>query len=372
MRGALLLIVLAAGCGRSRAVEVTFVDSFVEPEVTRVEVQIARAPEGGCEALTWTMPLPSALDPVTIGQNRNGTDEVLGDERFGDGDAIVVVARAFDAGCGAIAAGCTEDTAGGDGPLRVNVSVAAFEMYGACVGECMPDGRCVPLTCGEPGACVDGNADPGDGCDADCAVEPGWDCESGVCASYSSCADYFDAGWRDDGLYPFVGIEPMSCDMNTAPGGWTLVAIGLSGGPPVGFDGWSTAGTFGAGAAPWAGAMPVFPGFKLSDATIGAVQGREPAVMVRRIGDLGFVDRFSAPGCRYRHTEPATGACAVMSSTFEPAPDPLPPGVSGVLGAGDGEVVCNDLDVGWRLPAVGASPACDGTDFDCELEIFVR
>ena len=54
-------------------------------------------------------------------------------------------------------------------------------------------------------ACDDGNAQDGDGCAADCSVEPGWQCEGAVCEA-TACGDGIVAGFEEceDGGNPPV------------------------------------------------------------------------------------------------------------------------------------------------------------------------
>jgi len=97
----------------------------------------------------------------------------------------------------------------------------------------------VPATCGDghlqaKEACDDGNTHPGDGCNANCALEPGWACTSGVCGWI--CGDHLAAGPEQCtegaclGTAPAppepapVGSTQAPCDIYAADGGPCVAA----------------------------------------------------------------------------------------------------------------------------------------------------
>jgi len=126
---------------------------------------------------------------------------------------------------------------------------------GTANSDSLPGGcrtGCRLARCGDsvidPGeVCDDGNAEPGDGCDADCQVEPHWDCQ-GV-PSACQCQPYFHGEQcKQCVVYATAdasatAIEPDGRSWDTAYGE-LQAAVDRAAAQPPGCEVWAAAGTY--------------------------------------------------------------------------------------------------------------------------------
>ncbi|MEM6958078.1 MAG: RCC1 domain-containing protein, partial [Myxococcota bacterium] len=155
------VVVLGAGCSGSFDVEVQFDNADSQARAVRVEVAVVNS-------CTDQLPGLAPIGLLRSTEVRGGVAEPLGSIEHG---RYGLYARAIDASCSVVAAGCT--------PIRVNESSSTFvveladEALALCPPtQCASEGRCLPVDGGvRVDGAVDGDvgaSDAGDGDAGEC------------------------------------------------------------------------------------------------------------------------------------------------------------------------------------------------------------